>query len=91
MAPGEVFLGGFEKVREELELIKNLVIAANGPSRIAADYGMFIMKALGPGIFNLITVIEGHEIPNINLNLMQFAGYLTLSQSGESKTLANGV
>lgn len=91
LAPGEVILGGFEKVRDELVLIKNLVIAANGPSRIAADYGSFLFRALGPGIFNSITVVDGFEVPDINLHLMQFAGYLTLSQSGESEVLANGV
>ena len=32
----QVVLGGFEKAKEELQLIQNIIIAANGPSNIAA-------------------------------------------------------
>lgn len=39
VADDQVCLGGFDKCQEELTLIQNLVIAANGPSRIAAQYG----------------------------------------------------
>ena len=59
-------------------LIENLVIAANGHSKIAAEYGQFIMKHLGP-VFNSITITEGNEISSQNLHLMKYAGYLTLS------------
>ena len=78
VAPGQVFLGGFEKAKEELVLIDNLVIAANGASKIAAEYGQFVMRALGP-LFNSVSVVEGHEISSQNLHLKKFAGYLTLS------------
>ena len=90
MAPAEVFLGGFEKAKEELVLIDNLVIAANGASFFAAEYGQFIMKALGP-LFNSVSVVHGHEVSSQNLHLKKFAGYLTLSQSGASDWLVEGV
>lgn len=41
-----VCLGGFDKAKEELILIKNLVVAAHGSSLIAAEYGAFILKYL---------------------------------------------
>ena len=42
----QVVLGGFERAKEELVLIQNLVIAANGPSQIAAEYGAMILRHL---------------------------------------------
>lgn len=42
----QVYLGGFEDQKEELKLINNLIIAANGSSKLAADYGAHIMKTL---------------------------------------------
>ena len=35
--------------------------------------------------------MEGHEISNSDLQRVKYAGYLTLSQSGEGKGLLNGV
>ena len=42
----QVVLGGFEKAKEELVLIQNLVIASKGNSLIASKYGALIMKHL---------------------------------------------
>ena len=42
----QVVLGGFERAKEELGLIQNLLIAANGPTLIAAEYGAFLMRHL---------------------------------------------
>ena len=39
-------LGGFDKAKEELILIQNLIVAARGSSKIAADYGAFLLKHL---------------------------------------------
>lgn len=66
LAPGEVVLGGFEKAREELVLIENFVIAAAGPSKIAADYGSYVMKFIGP-IFNSIIVADASELSTLSL------------------------
>jgi len=53
-------LGGFERAKEELKLIKNLVIAANGSSAIAAEYGSMILRHLQ--VFNSVKVLNGSEI-----------------------------
>ena len=42
-------------------------------------------------IFNSVKVFEGHEIKRNDLERIQYAGYLTLSQSGSSKSLIRGV
>ena len=70
-------------------LIQNLIVAARGSSKIAADYGAFILKHLQ--VFNTVKVLESHEIQNSDLQRVKYAGYLTLSQSGEGKSLINGV
>lgn len=70
-------LGGFDKAKEELILIQNLIVAARGSSKIAADYGAFILKHLQ--VFNTVKVLEGHEIQNSDLQRVKYAGYLTLS------------
>ena len=52
----QVVLGGFERAKEELLLVQNLVVAANGPSFIAAEYGALLMRHLR--IFNSVKVLE---------------------------------
>jgi hypothetical protein len=54
-----------------------LVIAANGSSKIAADYGAYIMRQLKT--FNTVRVFDGHEIKRGDLERIKFGGYLTLS------------
>lgn len=75
-----MFLGGFEPAKEELKLIQNLIIVAHGSSRIAAEYGSYIMKLLK--IFNTVKVFDGHEINKGDLERTKYGGYLTLTQSG---------
>lgn len=41
-------------------MIQNLIIAANGSSKIAGEYGAYLMKELK--IFNTIKVFDGYEI-----------------------------
>lgn len=77
-----MYLGGFEHAAEELKLIQNLIIAANGSSKIAAEYGAFIMKELK--CFNTVKVFDGYEIKKGDLERLKFGGYLTLTQSGSS-------
>lgn len=61
----EVCLGGFDKAQEELVLIQNLILVANGSSQIAADYGSFILKHLR--VFNSVKVHDGLEISKQDL------------------------
>jgi fructoselysine-6-P-deglycase FrlB-like protein len=75
-------LGGFEHAHEELRLVQNMIIAGNGSSKIAGDYGAYLMKELK--CFNTVRVMDGHEIKKGDLERLKFGGYLTLSQSGES-------
>lgn len=56
----QVYLGGFEKNKEELKLIQNLMIGALGSSKIAAEYGCYIMKQLK--CFNTVKVFDGHDL-----------------------------
>jgi len=40
-------LGGFERSREELKLVQNLIIASENNSRFAGEYGAYLFKNLG--------------------------------------------
>lgn len=82
-------LGGFEPAHEELKLIQNLIIGANGSSKIAAEYGTYLMKELR--IFNTVRVFDGHELKRGDLERLRFGGYLTLTQSGESPALISAL
>jgi hypothetical protein len=72
-----VYLGGFEPAKEELKLIQNLIISALGSSRIAADYGTYIMKQLR--CFNTVKVFDGTDVKRGDLERLKFGGFLTLS------------
>jgi glucosamine 6-phosphate synthetase-like amidotransferase/phosphosugar isomerase protein len=74
---------------EELRLIQNLIIAANGSSKIAAEYGSLLMKELN--CFNTVRVFDGHDLRKGDLERLRYGGYLTLSQSGESQALINNL
>ena len=54
-----------------------MMIVANGSSKIAADYGAYLMKELK--IFNTVRVFDGYEIKRGDLERLRFGGYLTLS------------
>jgi hypothetical protein len=54
-----------------------MVIAANGSSKLAAEYGAYVMRALE--CFNTVRVFDGHDIKRSDLDKIQFGGYLTLS------------
>lgn len=82
-------MGGFERAKEELSLIRNLVIAANGMSFIAAKYGATILRHLQ--VFNSVKVLEGDQMSDREIEKINFAGLLTLSQSGDSKSLISGI
>lgn len=73
----QVYLGGFEHAQEELKLIQNLVIVANGSSKVAAEYGALIMKNLKT--FNTVKIFDGHELRASDLQRVKQGGYLTLT------------
>ena len=73
----QVYLGGVEHSKEELKIIQNMVVAALGPSLIAAEYGAYVMRHLQ--CFNTVKVLNGHEIRKGDLDKLKFGGYLTLS------------
>ena len=82
-------MGGFERAKDELKLVQNLAIAANGSSLIAAEYGAMIMRSLG--IFNSIKVLNGADMQKRELEHVRYAGLLTVSQSGDSRNLIDGI
>ena len=51
---------GFEEAKDMVVNIENLIIAANGPSKLAADYAAYIMRYLN--VFNTVKVIEASEL-----------------------------
>ena len=73
----QVYLGGFEPAKEELKLVQNLIINATGSSRIAAEYGAYIMKQLH--CFNTVKVFDSYDIKKSDLEQLKFGGLLTLS------------
>ena len=85
----QVVLGGFERAKEELGLIQNLLIAANGPTLIAAEYGAFLMRHLQ--IFNSVKTLSGEELDDREIQSLRYGGFLTLSQSGNDRSLINGI
>ena len=70
-------------------LIQNLVIAANGPSFIAAEYGAVLMRHLR--IFNSVKVLPGEQMCKKEIEKLRYAGFLTLSQSGDAQNLIDGI
>ena len=82
-------LGGFERAREELRLVQNLVIATDNMSRFAADYGAYVFKHLD--VFNSVKVNLADKISKGDLERLKYGGYLTLSIDGSSKALVKGI
>lgn len=69
--------------------VQDLIISAAGSSRIAAEYGCYIMKELE--IFNSVSVFDPAMItPNL-LTDMKYGGLLTVSQSGSGKDLIDAL
>ena len=66
-----------------------MIIAANGPSNIAAQYGAFLFKYLQ--IFNTVKVVQGDNINQRDLERIKYGGFMTLSQSGEDDSLIEGI
>lgn len=82
-------LGGFDRAKEELRLVENLVIAADTQSKAAADYAAHIMRHLE--IFNSVKVMDASKIKSGDLERLKYGGYLTLSIQGSQKALVKGI
>lgn len=72
-----VLLGGFQKARNELMLIEDLIISALGSSKIASEYGAYIMRELR--IFNTIKVSDATYIKEKDFKDYRYGGFLTVS------------
>lgn len=85
----QVVLGGFEKAKTELLQVQDLIISAKGGSFISAQYGSYIMKELD--IFNTIRISDPSELKPNDFKEMKYGGFLTLTQSGNGKDLAEAL
>ena len=77
ISPHQVLLGGFEKAKDELEQIEDLIIQAIGSSNISANYGAYIMRQLG--IFNVVRVSNPDELKATDFKNVKYGGFLTLT------------
>jgi len=84
-----VVLGGFERAREELRLVQNLVIASDNSSRYAAEYGAYLFKHLG--VFDTVKASLAERITKGDLDRLKYGGYLTLSIDGSARSLIKGI
>jgi len=88
-----VQLGGLEKMREDLSRIKYLTLSACGTSLNAAKYAEKLMKHLGS--FDMVHSLDAAEtdsndFPRCSQKAKESA-FLVVSQSGETKDVANVV
>jgi glucosamine--fructose-6-phosphate aminotransferase (isomerizing) len=88
-----VQLGGLEKMRDELARVKYLTLSACGTSLNAAKYAEKLMKHLGS--FDMVHSLDAAEtdtndFPRDSKKADQSA-FLVVSQSGETKDVANVV
>jgi glucosamine 6-phosphate synthetase-like amidotransferase/phosphosugar isomerase protein len=81
----QVILGGFEKAKQEMLLIEDLIIQGDGASRIASSYGAYVMRQLG--IFNTIRIVNPNTVSPIDFRDIKYGGFLTVSQSGSGTNL----
>ena len=82
-----VRLGGLEAKQDKLQQIESLVLAACGTSHYATVYAELLMKNLN--CFEYIRCIKASEITEDDLRFKnpQTAGFLSVSQSGETMDL----
>lgn len=89
----QVQLGGLEKMREELASVKYLTLAACGTSLNAAKYAEKLMKHLGS--FDVVHSLDAAETDSNDFprsaERAKESAFLVVSQSGETKDVANVV
>mmetsp|Transcript_32681 Transcript_32681/g.74592 ORF Transcript_32681/g.74592 Transcript_32681/m.74592 type:complete len:695 (+) Transcript_32681:125-2209(+) len=88
-----VQLGGLEKMTDDLARVKYLTLSACGTSLNAAKYAEKLMKHLGS--FDVVHSLDAAETDSNdfpkNSKMAQESAYLVVSQSGETKDVANVV
>jgi glucosamine--fructose-6-phosphate aminotransferase (isomerizing) len=88
-----VQLGGLEKMKDELARVKYLTLSACGTSLNAAKYAEKLMKHLGS--FDVVHSLDAAETDSNdfpkNANKAKESAFLVVSQSGETKDVANVV
>jgi len=88
-----VQLGGLEKMRNDLAQIKYLTLSACGTSLNAAKYAEKLMKHLGS--FDMVHSLDAAETDSNDFprdaNKAKQSAFLVVSQSGETKDVANVV
>ncbi|KAL9184561.1 hypothetical protein ACHAXT_012531 [Thalassiosira profunda] len=93
MTSDHVQLGGLEKMKEDLARVKYLTLSACGTSLNAAKYAEKLMKHLGS--FDMVHSLDAAEtdsndFPRDSAKAKESA-FLVVSQSGETKDVANVV
>mmetsp|Transcript_19140 Transcript_19140/g.45965 ORF Transcript_19140/g.45965 Transcript_19140/m.45965 type:complete len:712 (-) Transcript_19140:167-2302(-) len=88
-----VQLGGLEKMKDDLAQIKYLTLSACGTSLNAAKYAEKLMKHLGS--FDMVHSLDAAETDSNDFprdaNKAKQSAFLVVSQSGETKDVANVV
>jgi glucosamine--fructose-6-phosphate aminotransferase (isomerizing) len=88
-----VQLGGLEKMKDELARVKYLTMSACGTSLNAAKYAEKLMKHLGS--FDMVHSLDAAETDSNdfpkNSDKVKESAFLVVSQSGETKDVANVV
>jgi len=88
-----VQLGGLEKMADDLARVKYLTLSACGTSLNAAKYAEKLMKHLGS--FDKVHSLDAAETTSNDFprspRMAQESAYLVVSQSGETKDVANVV
>lgn len=88
-----VQLGGLEKMKDELSRIKYLTLSACGTSLNAAKYAEKLMKHLGS--FDMVHSLDAAETDSNDFprdaSKAKESAFLVVSQSGETKDVANVV
>ena len=86
-----VQLGGLEKMKDDLSRVKYLTLSACGTSLNAAKYAEKLMKHLGS--FDVVHSLDAAETDSNDFPRRQAeeSAFLVVSQSGETKDVANVV
>jgi len=89
----EVQLGGLEKMKDDLSRVKYLTLSACGTSLNAAKYAEKLMKHLGS--FDVVHSLDAAETDSNDFprcaRKAEESAFLVVSQSGETKDVANVV
>jgi len=89
----QIQLGGLEKMKDDLAHVKYLTLSACGTSLNAAKYAEKLMKHLGS--FDVVHSLDAAETDQKdfpkNPQMAKESAYLVVSQSGETKDVANVV